>query len=99
MRLIGKLEENVEKADNKNQAKELIAKAGMALTDDEMQKVSGGDMKRPQSVTLENLDNYRVQCPACGEFSDQDNTVCPFCKTPLEKIQDYLPTNTTYRII
>ncbi len=36
MKLTGKLKENVEKAENKEQAKELIAKAGMELTDDEI---------------------------------------------------------------
>ncbi|MBQ6441742.1 MAG: hypothetical protein IJJ13_04020 [Lachnospiraceae bacterium] len=42
MKLIGKLKEKVSKAENKAQAKELIADAGMELTDEEMDKVSGG---------------------------------------------------------
>lgn len=42
MRLIGKLKENVEKAENKEQAKELIAEAGMELTDEEMDQIAGG---------------------------------------------------------
>ena len=42
MKLTGKLKENVEKAENKEQAKELIADAGMELTDEEMDQVSGG---------------------------------------------------------
>ena len=42
MKLTGKLKENVEKAENKEQAKDLIADAGMELTDDEMDMVSGG---------------------------------------------------------
>ncbi len=42
MKLTGKLKENVAKAENKKQAKELIAKAGMELTDEEMDQVSGG---------------------------------------------------------
>ena len=42
MKLTGKLKENVEKAETKEQAKELIANAGMELTDEEMDKVSGG---------------------------------------------------------
>ena len=32
----------MKKAENKEQAKELIAKAGMELTDDELEMVSGG---------------------------------------------------------
>ena len=42
MKLTGKLKETVSKAETKEQAKELIANAGMELTDDEMDKVSGG---------------------------------------------------------
>ena len=42
MKLTGKLKENVAKAGSKEQAKEMIAKAGMELTDDEMDMVSGG---------------------------------------------------------
>ena len=42
MKLTGKLKEDVEKAENKEQAKELIAEAGMELTDEEMEQVSGG---------------------------------------------------------
>lgn len=46
MKLIGKLKENVEKAENKEQAKELIAEAGMELTDEEMDQVAGGSSAR-----------------------------------------------------
>ena len=42
MKLTGKLKEKVEKAETKEQAKELIANAGMELTDEEMNMVSGG---------------------------------------------------------
>ena len=44
MTLTGKLKEDVEKAENREQAKEIIAKAGMELTDEEMDQVSGGDI-------------------------------------------------------
>ena len=43
MQLTGKLKEKVSKAETKEQAKELIANAGMELTDDEMNMVSGGE--------------------------------------------------------
>ena len=43
MKLTGKLKERVSKAETKEQAKELIANAGMELTDEEMAHVSGGD--------------------------------------------------------
>ena len=42
MELTGKLKEQVEKAENKEQAKEIIAEAGMKLTDEELDKVAGG---------------------------------------------------------
>ncbi len=42
MKLIGKLKENVEKAENKEEAKKIIEKAGMELTDEEMDQVAGG---------------------------------------------------------
>lgn len=42
MKLIGKLQKDVEKAESKEEARKLIAKAGMELTDEEMEQVSGG---------------------------------------------------------
>lgn len=42
MKLTGKLKEKVSKAETKEQAKELIANAGMELTDEEMAHVFGG---------------------------------------------------------
>ena len=42
MKLIGKLKNQVDKAQDKEEARKLIAKAGMELTDKEMKQVSGG---------------------------------------------------------
>ena len=42
MELIGKLKKQVEDANNQEEAKKLIADAGMELTDEEMEQVSGG---------------------------------------------------------
>ena len=42
MKLVGELKENVEKAENREDAKELIKDAGMELTDEEMDQVAGG---------------------------------------------------------
>lgn len=42
MKLIGKLKEMVDKAETKEEKKELIEKAGVQLTDDELEKVAGG---------------------------------------------------------
>lgn len=49
MKLIGKLKENVEKAENKEEAKKMIAEAGMKLTDEEMEQVAGGTSIKPAS--------------------------------------------------
>ena len=49
MRLIGKLKEEVEKAETAEKKKELIEEAGMELDDEELEQVSGGlgNLKNP----------------------------------------------------
>ena len=42
MRLIGKLKEEVEKAETAEAKKELIEEAGMELDDEELEQVAGG---------------------------------------------------------
>ena len=42
MKLTGKLKDKVDKAETKEEAKELIAQAGMELTDEELNQVAGG---------------------------------------------------------
>ncbi len=42
MKLIGNLKKQVEETKNKEEAKEVIEKAGMELTDDELDQVAGG---------------------------------------------------------
>lgn len=42
MKLIGKLKKQVEGANNKEEARDIIAKAGMELTVDELEMVAGG---------------------------------------------------------
>ena len=42
MKLIGNLKKQVENAETKNEKKRLIENAGMLLTDDELEQVSGG---------------------------------------------------------
>ena len=47
MELVGELKDKVEKTESIDEAKNLIKEAGMELTDEEMDKVSGGaDPKR-----------------------------------------------------
>ena len=42
MKLVGELKKQVEETKNKEEAKELIENAGMQLTDDELDNVTGG---------------------------------------------------------
>ena len=42
MKLIGNLKKQVEETKNKEEAKEVIEKAGMKLTDEELDQVTGG---------------------------------------------------------
>ena len=42
MKLIGNLKKQVEKAESKQEKKSLIEKAGMLLSDDELENVAGG---------------------------------------------------------
>ena len=42
MKLVGDLKEKVEKAENQEEAREIIKDAGMELTDEEMNHVAGG---------------------------------------------------------
>ena len=45
MKLIGNLKKQVEETKNKEEAKEVIEKAGMELTDEELDKVAGGQLQ------------------------------------------------------
>jgi hypothetical protein len=42
MKLVGELKNKVEKAENQEEAKKIIEKAGMELTDEELDQVAGG---------------------------------------------------------
>lgn len=42
MKLTGELKKNVDNAESKEEVKELIAQAGMELTDEELDSVAGG---------------------------------------------------------
>ena len=48
MKLVGKLKDDVAQAKDKEEAKKIMEKAGMKLTDDELDSVAGGIwMRRP----------------------------------------------------
>ena len=54
MKLIGKLKEKVDKAETREEKKEIIEEAGVALTDEELDKVAGGygDDVDPDDILL-----------------------------------------------
>ena len=60
MKLVGKLKDSVKKAEAKEQAKELIADAGMELTDEEMDQVSGGLAYKAVNSALTELDEEGI---------------------------------------
>ena len=70
MKLTGILKKQVEKADNKAEKRRLIEKAGMKLTDDELEMVSGGQSGRFQPCVIYCTDdvgyNGKLITPGCG---------------------------------
>ncbi len=53
MELTGKLKEQVEKTETKEEAKKVIEQAGMKLTDDELDQVSaGGGVSRGRNSSV-----------------------------------------------
>ena len=59
MKLKGKLKEQVEKAETKEEKKSLIEDAGMELTDDELDQISGGVVDGIDGVSMS--ESFRMQ--------------------------------------
>ena len=62
MELIGKLKEKVDQAETREEKKKLLEAAGVALTDDELDKVAGGGPGDSQAVNI----------IKCGSILDRD---------------------------
>lgn len=77
MKLTGDLKKKVEQTQTKEEAKDAIKKAGMLLTDDELEQVSGGE----EYFFPSGSDWFwRYEC--CGntwESNDAFNSPCPTC--------------------
>ena len=56
MKLVGNHKDQVEKANSKEEAKEIIEKAGMELTSEEVEMVASGMSIRPPHPTQRELD-------------------------------------------
>ena len=89
MKLIGKLAENVSKAKNREEARELIRSAGMELSDDEMAQVTGGS-----AVVRIVDDNRQFYCCQNGhkhtpEKARELNYICDKCGSHIQFAQVY----------
>ena len=88
MKLTGELKKQVEKAESREAARETIANAGMLLSDDELDQVSGGRKKRgmgPASGPAQNNSNDGGgQSGGCGEING--NFGEPQCDCSGEKV-------------
>ncbi len=67
MKLIGNLKEQVESANNKEEAKEIIEKAGMELTSEELDTVTGGKSFHASSQHLR-LEEMKPSATRPGYF-------------------------------
>ncbi len=65
MKLIGNLKKQVEETKNKEEAKEVIEKAGMELTDEELDQVAGGGLI--YGIKNNKEDSYYYYCSICRE--------------------------------
>ena len=68
MKLIGELKKQVEETKNKEEAKEVIEKAGMELTDEELDQVAGGKETDQLSDYMTELVHRTNSLPG-GEFN------------------------------
>ena len=57
MQLTGELKEKVEKTETKEEARKVIEDAGMLLSDEELEQVSGGFYSAPDEVEAWNAGN------------------------------------------
>jgi len=78
MKLIGKLADNVSKAKDTEEAKGIIRDAGMELTDEEMEQVSGG--AGVTGVKYKCRNNHAYNSVTARRYG----YVCPLCKEKLE---------------
>ena len=81
MKLTGELKKKVEKAETREAARETIEKAGMLLSDEEMDQVAGG---WPGTTIPTIFDDQPVHaCPDCGEPQIHEfgrGWYCPKCE-------------------
>ena len=78
MKLTGRLKTNVAKASSKEEARSMIAKAGMELTMDELEIVTGGVEGGNGYIYDGTLDGWTETSPGSGLYTDGNgNYVSP----------------------
>ncbi len=58
MKLVGELKKQVEETNSKEEAKEVIEKAGMQLTDEELDNVTGGSPLPVVGASTTRMDSF-----------------------------------------
>ncbi len=93
MRLIGTLKKQVEATGSKEEAKEVIAQAGMELNDEELNQISGGtggNWGWDSVSTLNGLPEVEKELKEARKKLDPNNPAnlpyyCPNCQIPMER--------------
>lgn len=83
MKLIGNLKKQVENESTREGRREAIRKAGMLLTDDELEKVAGGVEEEPIYLFM---CKDTEGCKHRFLTNDRENLCCPRCGGPVEEI-------------
>ena len=77
MKLTGNLKKQVDQTESREEARSLIEKAGVQLTDGELDQVAGGWGEGPMLFEIPVL----VKCDACGNMI-RKGYPCLFCSNP-----------------
>lgn len=84
MKLTGELKDKVEAAETQKEKKDIIAQAGMELTDDELESVAGGMSNIEEIIVGASRIPFVCRNPKCEAsfyFSvGQSMVQCPTCK-------------------
>ena len=94
MKLIGNLKKQVEKAESKQEKKSLIEKAGMLLSDDELENVAGGKSNSYNTCEIYCAGivarNGKVITSGC-EFKETHSSYQSAVQTMTKKYKNFCP--------
>ena len=84
MKLTGILKDKVDKAETMEAKKDIIADAGMELTDDELDMVAGGIPNIEEIIVGASRIPFKCRNPKCSEIfyikAGATRVLCPACK-------------------